>query len=157
MWTHPPNTADKLELSFSFLLFFHIFEMYDSTMEIKHVYYRKTDIRLKLNLARLLLNLFNSLWKNDKMLSKAHIIFSLTIQSAKSFCINHPGCPPSRSRNTLCWQLHIRKNTYVDHTVWRYHVGFAFIQWHQTQGSMPGGGAIGQNLVQLKRFGTVNI
>ena len=63
--------------------------------------------------------------------AKPHIIFSLTAKIAKSFC-NHPGCLLSCSCHTLCLQLHIRKNSYFDHTVCRYSVGFAFIQRHQT-------------------------
>ena len=44
----------------------------------------------------------------------------------------------------------IREYSYLDH---RYPVGLAFIPRHRTPGSMPGGGARGQNLVHLQKVG----
>ena len=50
----------------------------------------------------------------------------------------------------MSWEPLIRKHSYLDH---RYPVGLAFIPWHRIPGSMPGGGARGQNLVHLKQIG----
>ena len=75
----------------------------------------------------------------------------------ESYC-SHPSRPHSRFRHTvlkfymkvfqkfISQQPLVREHSYLDH---RYPGGSAFITWLPTPGSMPRGGARGQNLGHL--------
>ena len=50
---------------------------------------------------------------------------------------------------SISWQILIKKHSYLDH---RNPVELAFISRHWTPGSILGGGARGQNLVNLQKI-----